>query len=58
MEDFYNIPVLIVNLVSKAWCVDDRQLHPHPLFLNVCTHTQEDIFQHFREADIYDICLL
>lgn len=40
MEDFNNIPVLIVDLVSKAWCVDDCQLHPHPFFFNVCTrHT-------------------
>lgn len=39
-EGFTNIPVLIVDLVSKAWCVNDGQLHPHPLLFNVCTrHT-------------------
>lgn len=58
-EDFTNIPVLIVDLVSKAWCVNDCQLHPHPLFFNVCTrhtiikhtHTLLRVFCHHFSHD-------
>lgn len=32
-----SIPVLIVDLVSKAWCVNDCQFHSHSLLLDVCT---------------------
>lgn len=31
-----SLPVLIVDLVSKAWCVNDCQLHSYALLLNVC----------------------
>lgn len=32
---FY-LPVLIVNLISKPWCVYDCQLHSNPFLLDVC----------------------
>lgn len=47
MEEFNNIPVLIVDLVSESWRVNDRQLHPHPLFVNVCAAHTDIKHTHF-----------
>lgn len=59
-EGFTNIPVLIVDLVSKAWCVNDGQLHPHPLLFNVCTrhtiikhtHTSQGVCHHLSHDNL------